>query len=548
MGDLFLRNSVLSLTAFLFACAFSSARAEEVASAPGWSLNKIQEQKAENDFSYGDSRVYFSLKPPDQRPAITIDGRSADRLRSGEASAEGLYSGQSAKSQQSKDDEYVYGNKGNGLVVAEPVMSTLTAADGRRDSAYDAPAVAESRGSSSSESSLGGLSGGSSSSSSSSSYGAPSSSPPSRNTSASSAPPPAAGPPPAGGGDRAIVDPRKVAMEQAKPLEPVKPATTTGIAATNEAGGFAIKKKDKNGKEINEKDKDFIVWPGGEEPGKDGTKPKCARSVFKNFDQPGMDRLRIPEGCGTIAVRAWGGGGGSGGVSEDGSETKGIGGGGAFVYTTGLVDVKKFDVIVVVGGAGGHAKGSSGGAPGFISGGKGGTNGGAGAFGAGGGGGYSGVFLVERGKGDEKEMPIEVENAIVIAAGGGGGSASGEAGGPGGITRGGGNGASQSGGGIGSGNGKGGVSLMGGDGGDGAGVNACGGGGGGGLFGGGGGGASTTLDGASAGGGGGSSFYRFLDNFETGSGSGAQAGNKNYKDRGKAGDAGMPGKVILEFY
>ncbi len=523
----------------------ANARAEELASAPGWSLNKIQQEKADNDFSYGDSRVYFSLKPPDQRPAITIDARTADRLRSGEASAEGTYGGQNQQSaQKNSDEEFVYGNKGNGLVVAEPVASTLTAADGRKDFELPASSSGASRPrSSSSDLSLGGLSSGGEGSLK--TYGAAAT----RNSSAASAPPPAtSGTPPPAGGDRPIQDPRVIAAAQnVAPADPIQGSFQGGISAANEAGGFAIKKKDKDGKVIKEKDKNFIVWPNGE-PGSAGNKAVCGKSIRKVFDLPTIERFKVPSGCRTISVRAWGGGGGSGGMDEEGNlQAGGNGGGGAFVYTSGIVDVSKFDVVVVVGGAGGHARGPRGGDPGFISGGKGGSSEGA-PSGGGGGGGYSGVFLVERSKVDADEMPIVVENAIVIAAGGGGGSASGEGGGAGGITKGGGNGATQAGGGLGAGNGSGGVSLMGGDGGNSEGVNGAGGGGGGGLFGGGGGGASTTLEGSSSAGGGGSSFYRFLDNFETGTASGPQAGNKDFRDRGKAGDAGKPGKVILEFY
>lgn len=283
MGDLCLRISALILTTIFVACGAVSARAEELASAPGWSLNRIVQEKADNDFSYGESRVFFALKPPDQRPAVTIDSRAADRLRSGEATAESLYGGQAPRPSQNKDEEFVYGNKSNGLVVAEPVLSTLTAADGRSDAAFEVPVAESSRSSSSSSSSgssLGELSSGSSSSSR--AFGGPSEAPPSHNASAASAPPPVAGPP-AGGGDRAVVDARVIANEQAKILAPVVPATTTGMSAKNEAGGFGIKPKDMDGKEQKDKKSFEIVWPNGD-PTKEGYKEPPAKKTPEAAD------------------------------------------------------------------------------------------------------------------------------------------------------------------------------------------------------------------------------------------------------------------------
>lgn len=520
------------------------ARAEDIPSAPGWSLTKIQQQKADDDYSYGDGKVYFALKPPDQRPAVTIDSRTADRIRAGEASVEGIYGGQAKGAAGPKaDEEYVYGNKSNGLVLPDPITSTLTVSDGRPAEptvAIDASAASRPR-SSSGGSSLPGLSGSSSSGSSRKTYAA-SSPPPPRNSSAASAPPPAGGgaEAPAAPSGPSIRNPADEAVaSQQKPVDANKGPAIAPIAANNQAAGFGVTKAEK-GKD--DKDKNFVVWPNGEPGANNNGKPYCGLTVRKMFDKPGITRIPGKDGCPTLKVHVWGAGGGKGA----GSPAKG--GPGAYVFTQGVVDVAKFDVVVVVGGEGKDAVDGKGGSDSsFGGGGKGGDSEGGGG-GGGGGGGFSGVFLIPRDTPEDK-MPLDPDKAIAIAAGGGGSSPTGEVGGVGGVNKGGGtNGATDRAPGPGNGNGGFGASLLGGQGGAGEGANHAGGGGGGGLFGGGGGGGGTSLEGPSSAGGGGSSFYRFLDKFEAKPGTGGKPGNDGHSERGRAGDPGTPGKVILEFY
>lgn len=533
----------------LLLAGISVARGEDLASAPGWTLTRVEQQRADDDYSLGDGRIYFALKPPDQRPAITVDGRTADRLRSGEAGAEATYGGTARGGSQSKEEEFVYGNKNNGLVLPEPPNSTLTAADGRRDEPVAQAEPPRPQSSGSSDSSFSGLgTGGSVASTRSSS--ASSSPPPSRNTSAASSPPSAssgADTSAASAGPAPTRNPADQAMaEQATRADAKVGLFAGGIAANNEAAGFGVSKAEKS--KEGDKDKDFIIWPNGDPNDKKDNKDgdTCQKTVRKNFDRPGYFRVEGTKGCPTLKVHVWGAGGGKGGVL-DGNHIGGKGGAGAWVYTQGTVDVSRYDVVVLVGSQGKDASGTAGGAASNVGGGgRGGSS--ETGLGGGGGGGASGVFLVDRSRHGPTDMPIDIDKAIAIAAGGGGGSATGARGGEGGVAKGGGLGGTDKGPGPGEGNGTSGVSMTGGHGGNGTGANAGGGGGGGGLFGGGGGGSSASEESSAAPGGGGSSFYRFLDRYDAKAGSGDNPGGKDVSERGHAGEPGHHGRVILEFY
>src|SRR5262249_1282965 len=139
--------------------------------------------------------------------------------------------------------------------------------------------------------------------------------------------------------------------------------------------------------------KNFVDWPNGK-PGSPEYKEKhTCSAAAKTFDHPGVERLSLPSGCGAVRIRAWGAGGGAGNyIENDKIILGGDGGGGAYVYTEGPVEYGKYDLIVVIGGAGGDGTPGHAGAPGFNSGGRGGvgTYSGAGSLGGGGGGGYSG--------------------------------------------------------------------------------------------------------------------------------------------------------------
>ncbi len=544
-----MRHLLLSLAVLL---AAPLAWAEELASAPGWSLTKIEQQKEEGDYSYGDGRVYFALKPPDQRPAVTIDARTADRLRAGEVAAEIAYGGTSNKAAGSQDqgEEFVYGNKNNGIVMPDPITSTLTTADGRKDPPVAAAEEPKRSSASTSESSLSGLGSGESSFKS---YAGSSQPPPSaqkNNASGASAPPPSAGAEAAtaAAGGTPIRNPAEQAQaEQARPVDANVGLFSGGVTANNAAAGFGVSKAEKS-EEGSEKD--FVVWPNGDPNSDNANKPSCPQTTRRVLDKPGLTRIEGRKGCPILKVYVWGAGGGYGGANQEGSQVGGRGGPAAYVFTQGTVDVSKFDVIVLVGAEGRNAVGPKGGSDSAFGGGGAGGNSETGAAG-GGGGGFSGVFLVDRSKYGPTDLPIDADKAIAIAAGGGGGSGSGSRGGEGGVLKGGGaNGATDKAPGPGIGNGGSGVFMLGGQGGNAMGDAAGGGGAGGGYFGGGGGsGSDATLSGGDSGsGGGGSSFYRFLDNFQAQPGSGSKPGGADHSERGKAGEPGYPGKVILEFY
>jgi alpha-tubulin suppressor-like RCC1 family protein len=208
-----------------------------------------------------------------------------------------------------------------------------------------------------------------------------------------------------------------------------------------------------------------------------------------------IQTLVVPSGVRSIAVKAWGAGGGG--------AVDGVGGGGGF-SSSALIPVTSGETLTIVVGQGGRAGAT---APAFGGGGFRNPGGPVGCNGtfldppwSGGGGGYSGVF---RGT-------VAQTRALLIAGGGGGGGAGGGIGGVGGGATGGvsnltggragsGTQTSGGGGGVGATVGLPGSALQGGNG-DCAGQ---GGSGGGGYFGGGG---SGAVNGADAGGGGGSGF------------------------------------------
>lgn len=81
-------RKILAIFALLLLA--DSAWADPIPKAPGWSLDQIEQ---EEEGSYGDGASYFSLKPPDHRPAITIDYSTAKKLRTSEAKPEEVYGG-----------------------------------------------------------------------------------------------------------------------------------------------------------------------------------------------------------------------------------------------------------------------------------------------------------------------------------------------------------------------------------------------------------------------------------------------------------------------
>ncbi|MGZ3651652.1 MAG: hypothetical protein ACXVB9_11065 [Bdellovibrionota bacterium] len=525
------------------------AHGEDLASAPGWSLTKAADP-AQEDNVYQDSRVFYTLKPPDARPAITVDSNTADRLRSGDASAEGTYSGQGATGKKKEEDEFVYGNHGNGIVMADPINSTLTLDEGRKD--LPPPVAQNSAGQSGPKSSgisgfsSGGLSSNSGHVTAQKALSMVNGSGASRMPSAAAAAANTTGGSSAAPGPAPFQDPRAIAAASGR-VAPQGTPFAGGIAVNNVAAGFGEKVGTSSSTDTN-----FIIWPNGDPATMTKTNTNtstCASSGTSfTFSTPTIQRITIPTSCHNVRVRAWGAGGGSG-SSTTPSDSEGFGGlavvgdggGGAYIFTQGPVDNITYDLVVLVGSPGGDASGGTAGKAGFIGGGPGAVASAGGA--GGGGGGYSGVFLVDKTVYNNGETPQIGQLAIAVAAGGGGGSAAGGAGGAGGFTSGGGALGAQSGsGGPGIGNGRSGSMLSGGPAGDG------GGGGGGGMYGGGGS-AATASNPAAPGGGGGSSFFRFKTSSSVGmDGSGATAANSNYTPRGEAGNAGKAGIIFLDFY
>lgn len=514
-----------------------TAMAEEIPSAPGWSLSRISEETQEENV-YSDTRVYFSLKPPDSRPAISVDAGTADRLRSGDANAEGVYGGRQAAKKD--DEEFVYGNHGNGIQMADPVNSTLTADEGRKDPPLT-QAASNTRNLSNQGGGLSGANAGGGISSDAgrataakalamqgglnSSTGA--SSPLTAAAAAASAS--------ASGGGSLSADPRQIAAAN-MPI-PGNSTQHGSLAANNVASGFGIDTSTSSSTSTS-----FSVWPDGDPSTKTGTSSAVAscNNSRLTFNSATLQRFSVPDGCVGVKIDVFGAGGGMGtGVSANGLRSYSAdGGGAAYVHTEGLVDGGTYDMVVVVGSPGGDAKGTVPGEAGFL-------GGGAGGEGGGGGGGYSGLFLANKAQFNHGETPQLPNFALAVAGGGGGGSAMGVTGGEGGVDTGGGPlGGSQTRGGAAQGAGKAGQPLRGGA------AGSMGGGGGGGLYGGGGGGGSGNTDSAPAmGGGGGSSYFVFKNSSSSATaGSGTSAGNASFSNRNEAGNAGKAGLVIVTFY
>jgi hypothetical protein len=508
-----------------------TARGEDIPSAPGWSMSRTTEQAQEENV-YADSRVFFSLKPPDARPAISIDGATADRLRAGDANAESTYSGNQNVAKKD-DEEFVYGNHGNGIQMAEAVNSTLTGEEGRKDVAPAQPSgghsIANLNGS------LGGVGGISSDAGRATAAKALSmvnNARPSTNSTSGASVDPKAAAAGAGGGASIPADPRALASVANNPVA-VSTAVQGTLVANNVASGFGIATSTNSNTNTS-----FSIWPTGTAPDTVVPTPDgvCSKSV-QVFDSSTLQRIAVPSGCVGVKIDAFGAGGGSGSsISDDGAASfSGSGAGASFVHTEGAIDGKANDLVIVVGGAGGNSNGLNGGVGGNGGGGAGGSGGG------GGGGGYSGVFLADKTQFPNGETPQLRASALAIAAGGGGGSAVGGAGGVGGVVSGGGSlGGTQTAGGPGQSDGKAGFMLRGGS------AGAAGGGGAGGYYGGGGGGGGGT---DALGGGGGSSFFFFKTSSSSSiAATTTVAGNSSFANRNSAGNAGKPGLVILTFY
>jgi hypothetical protein len=557
----------------LLLIAFTFGFADNSGVPPGWSLTRLESETEEGTY---EQRVFFSLKPADERPAITIDENTAKSIRSGKANPDAIYAAQTGgaapgaettAAAASEEKEYVYGAANNGVAQADPILSTATL--DQRPAESEAPPVQQQQAAAPAfRQPFAPIA-----------ANAPAQpqrfQPPPRNTSGASGLPVVAAPvtPPApAAAPIAAASPsapsavaeKKKNTELDKVPEPGKlKILAPTINASNVAMGFGVRQpssKNQGGKggglvdsATGEKIEDFGPCVEGK----------------KIITTPSRLRLSA-RGCRGVMITAWGAGGGAG-ASGDPTIGQQVspGGAGAFVGVVADLDGKS-DLVVVVGAAGGNGSSDAGGAGGLPGGGAGGSSSNAGG---GGGGGFTGVFTVDRNEGGTPTRPAL---ALAVAAGGGGGAGRGGAGGGGGVEQGegGSRGASQVGGGVASGNATGGGAVSGGIGGNGLAscsanrtgadgkryctiqdsesivevledyTSAGGGGGGGGFFGGAGG--AGVGAGDSTPGGGGSSFGKGTGNASPAQGT--TPGFNFHPERGGAGAAGGHGKLIVEWF
>lgn len=111
------------VSVFLAASLFAAtAQAQGIPNSPGWKLDRMEkgaEETAEGvAFEYAD---YFALYPNDTRPAITIDGGTATRILSGQATAESIYYARTggAALEAGKQAESTSGSGAVGWQIAE---------------------------------------------------------------------------------------------------------------------------------------------------------------------------------------------------------------------------------------------------------------------------------------------------------------------------------------------------------------------------------------------------------------------------------------------
>ncbi|MGE3260322.1 MAG: hypothetical protein AB7K68_00945 [Bacteriovoracia bacterium] len=129
----------IALAASLLAAA---AQAQSIPNSPGWKLDRMEKDAEETAegvvFEYAD---YFALYPNDTRPAITIDGGTATRILSGQATAESIYYARTngAALEAGKQAESTSGSGAVGWQIAE---STYVPA-GQETNPARAPASAQ---------------------------------------------------------------------------------------------------------------------------------------------------------------------------------------------------------------------------------------------------------------------------------------------------------------------------------------------------------------------------------------------------------------------
>ncbi|MCO5143184.1 MAG: hypothetical protein M9962_08860 [Oligoflexia bacterium] len=493
--------SALVLSLFLTSQVF----AEPVPGHPDWFLEKVEKEVEEG--SYDQSPDFYTLRPKDGRPAISINQGLAAKIKSGQVNPSDIYANntkeEGANKENESGEEYVYGEAGNSYVQADTIESTLTDSEKSSTSVYAGLGYAdESTGlaplpqqgtSSFGSSSYGGAfnpaGGNSIASGSNNTYSQSSSS----NSGASSMPDikikseqddavssavEAAATDP----DAFIENAVQEAIEKEK--EANQPSTLGSVASSS-----SKKKKDKD--KDSSTNSDIAINGNNQARGFGVSEKSSSRDPASSeielketdkpceytrvvYDQPIKKRIKVPKTCKVVQVSAWGAGGGSAtyldtrhvGGRDGGTEyitRTAPGGAGSFVSANRKFNGEKMDLIIVVGAAGGSASGSRVGSGGYPGGGNGGQSS---SYSGGGGGGFTGVFETYK---SFNSSELEQTKALVIASGGGGASGRGQSGNAGGLDKGQGGSlaGSQGAGGSASGNGENGSGLQGGKGGSG---------------------------------------------------------------------------------
>jgi hypothetical protein len=444
-----------------FALAFP-AWAEELEHFPGWKINKIEKEESE-DGSISSGPEYYGLTPPDERPPVSIDARTARALKAGESQPEEVYgkiAGKNGKSESAtasaSGDSYEYSAGNNGFVQADAINSTLP---GYAAEPMAARALHKRGGDSfgaGDTASYGGA--GASMAGGSSSYGGTAGSDyASSGAAGGSAGYSGANGSYGAGAAGAVNGGFKSAAGAASPAAAQANVKAQQLAA-NGAGGNVPGSLASNGLNVksgfdavNSDGKTGSTGSGGKgrtpaSYDEEAPPPPCDKARFV-YDKSTHARVKLPVGCGLIHISAWGAGGGSGlqiyqSGGRDDSGTQSVreipGGGASFMSTVWEIDARKYDLIVVVGEPGGKAKqktttvqdnsNDGGGTRTVITlegGDGGGPEGKDGGTGGGGGGGYSGVFLVPK---TDSSITLNKSRAMAIAAGGKGGGSGGAGG------------------------------------------------------------------------------------------------------------------------
>jgi hypothetical protein len=117
-----------SLAMILLAFASVDSRANPISGSPGWKLEKMEPDADKQESGVIEYADYFALYPSDARPAITIDGVTANRIFAGQLSAESVYfertSGNAIAAAKAKSESSSGGN-GTGWQVAESTYVPL---------------------------------------------------------------------------------------------------------------------------------------------------------------------------------------------------------------------------------------------------------------------------------------------------------------------------------------------------------------------------------------------------------------------------------------